>query len=144
MSLPVRNPTKLPYYSRKVIPFRMPNPAPFGILTTSAVETLTDTAKRRSKRCVVFLCLAASVNIKPQTAGRHRGQPLRDVVASPFCHGATTPRNPNNTNVRPVRIDTCGRTRRSAPTRSLCRKPHIQDETDGQRAARWNVEREGR
>ena len=40
--------------------------------------------------------------------------------------------------------DTHGRTRRSAPTRSLCRKPHIQDETDGQRAARWNVERVGR
>ena len=26
----------------------------------------------------------------------------------------------------------------------MCRKLHIQNETDGQRAARWNVEREGR
>ena len=144
MSLPVRNTTKPPCHFRNVIPSRMPNPALFGNLITSAGETLTGSAKRRSKRCVVFLCLAASVNIKPQTTGGHGGPPLRDVVANPFCLGTTTPRNPNNTNVRPVGIDTRGRTRRSAPTRSLCRKPHIQDETDGQRAVRWNVEREGR
>jgi len=46
----------------------------------------------------------------------------------------------NNINVQPIGIDTRGRTRRSAPTRSSCRKPYIQDETNGQRDARWNVE----
>ena len=36
---------------------RMQNSAPFGILITSAFETVVDKAKRRSRGCVVFLCL---------------------------------------------------------------------------------------
>ena len=50
---------------------RMPNPAEFGSLTTSAVETPTDSTRRRSKRCVVFLCL------KSVSTGGHGGPPLK-------------------------------------------------------------------
>jgi len=50
---------------------RMPNPAKFGILITSVVETPTDSTRRRSKRCVVFLCL------KSVSTGGHGGPPLK-------------------------------------------------------------------
>jgi hypothetical protein len=40
----------------------MQNPAQFGNLLTSAVETTLITAKRRCKACVVFLCLVDVVN----------------------------------------------------------------------------------
>ena len=50
----------------------MPNPAPFGTVIASAVETLTDSTKRRSKRCVVFLCLATFVNLNTEKHGQAR------------------------------------------------------------------------
>ena len=47
----------------------MPNPAQFGNLITSAVETPTDCTRRRSKRCVVFLCLAVNGHSGPPLYG---------------------------------------------------------------------------
>ena len=77
-------------------------PAPFGNLITSAVETPTESAKRRSKRCVVFLCLGSSLNVILQSTGRHRGLPLSDV-SSPFCHRKTTINSDQQTYQRAAR-----------------------------------------
>ena len=68
----VRMPTKSRIYRHQAIPPRVPNPAPFGILITSAVETPTDSTRRRSKRCVVFLCQksASTGSEKPFSATR--------------------------------------------------------------------------
>ena len=57
---------------------RMQNPAPFGNLITSAVETVVDKAKRRSRGCVVFLCLGTFQNGRTQ----HPTNPLSNLYTS--------------------------------------------------------------
>ena len=60
----------------------MPNPAQFGILITSAVETLTDSPRRRSKRCVVFLCQESVSMESEKPFSAQRGGMLSGRAAS--------------------------------------------------------------
>jgi len=53
------------------MPPRMPNPAQFGNLKTSAVEMLLVNTRRRCKACVVFFCARTNVEAP---SWPHRGQ----------------------------------------------------------------------
>ena len=59
-------PPDFPLFTIATTAARMQNSAPFGNLITSAVGTVVDKAKRRSRGCVVFLCLGAFQNGRTQ------------------------------------------------------------------------------
>ena len=81
-------PPHFPLSSILKITARMQNSAPFGNLIPSAVGTVTDIAKRRSRGCVVFLCLGMF-----QCGRTQRSAPTRKFVLCPSTTNQIPPPN---------------------------------------------------